>query len=115
MNIKYFKNGNINIKFDKDEAADIKALKNYRTSCIENEVFCTLLDSIELDFISSDDCTGCAGNYNMYYQLYNCFTGFEYTPLDINLIEAADGKTLKLYAHKISEADLSEYYSEYYG
>ena len=115
MNIKYFKNGNINIRFDADEAADIKALKNYRTGCIENEVFATLLDSAELDFISSNDCTGCAGNYNMYYQLYNCFTGFEYTPLDADFIAAADGKTLKLYAHKITEEELEEYYSELYG
>lgn len=114
MNIKYFKNGNINIKFDPDEIKDINNLKNYRTSCIENEVLSTLLDSCELDFISSDAGAGCAGNANMYYQLYNAYTGLEYLPLDIDFLNAAGGKTLKLYGHKISDAELKENYSEYY-
>lgn len=114
MNIKYFKNGNINIKFAPDEIKDIKNLVNYRTGCIENEVYCTLLDSAELDFIPSDAGTGCAGNYNMYYQIYNCYTGLEYTPLDIDFLNAAAGKTLKLYGHKISDTELTEQYNEYY-
>lgn len=115
MEIKYFKNGNINIKFDPDEIKDINNLVNYRTGCIENEVYCTLLDSAQLDFIPSDAGTGCASNYNMYYDLYNCYTGFEYTPLDIDFINAASGKTLKLYARKISDEELNEFFSEYYG
>lgn len=115
MNIKYFKNGNINIKFDPDEIKDINNLENYRTTCVENEVYCTLLDSAELDFLASDAGTGCAGNANMYYQLYNAYTGLEYLPLDIDLLNAAAGKTLKLYGHKISDTELTENYSEYYG
>ena len=114
MNIKYFKNGNINIKLDADEIQDINALKNYRMDCIENEVLATLLDSCELDFIPANDLTGCAGNYNMYYSLYNAYTGFEYTPLDTDFLNAAAGKTLKLYARKINDAEMQECYSDYY-
>jgi hypothetical protein len=115
MEVKYFKNGNINIRFDRDELADLKDLKAYRASCIENEVYCTLLDSIELDFLASDIETGCAGNYNIYYDLYNARTGFEYTPMDIDFVNAAEGKTLKLYARKITDVELKERYSNYYG
>lgn len=115
MLIKYFKNGNINIKLDPDEIQDINELKNYRMNCIENEVLATLLDSCELDFIPANELTGCAGNYNMYYSLYNAYTGFEYTPLDTDFLNAAAGKILKLYARKITENELKEQYSEYYG
>lgn len=114
MDIRYFKNGNINIKFNADELHEINELKNYRMGCVENEVYATLMDSCELDFIPADMATGCAGNYNMYYAIYNAYTGFEYTPLDIDFLNAAAGKTLKLYAHKITDAELKDNYSEYY-
>lgn len=115
MKVKYFKNGNINIKFDPDELKEINALENYRTNCIENEVYATLMDSAQLNFISADDVMGCAGNYNIYYDLYDAYTGKEYTPLDNDFREAAAGKTLKLYAHTITDEALKEYFSEYYG
>ena len=111
MNIKYFKNGNINIKFDADELHEINELKNYRMDCIENEVYAALMDSAELDFIPAVDVMGCAGNYNMYYAMYNAYTGFEYTPLDMDFLNAAAGKTLKLYARKITDDELNENYN----
>lgn len=111
MDIRYFKNGNINIKFNADELHEINELKNYRMGCVENEVYATLMDSCELDFIPADMATGCAGNYNMYYAIYNAYTGFEYTPLDIDFLSAAAGKTLKLYAHKITDEELNENYN----
>ena len=115
MRIKYFKNGNINIKFDPDELHELQTMSVYRMSCLENEVLATLLDSVELDFIASDDVTGCASNWNMHYNLYNARTDKQYLPLDRDFLEAATGKTLKLYAQDISENDLKEQFSEYYG
>lgn len=109
MYIKYFKNGNFNIKLDRDEVQEIQEniARDY-----ENEVTAILMRLD--DIILADNCEGCAGNYNMYYAFYNCYTGCEYCPLDADFYAACDGKTVKFYGHKITDEELAEEYSEYF-
>lgn len=110
MNIKYFKNGNINIKLDRDEIETINEnIKRWNTAA-ELATLEILFNSIELDFIPGVDLYGCAGNSNVYFNLYNAKTGREYNPLDTDIINALNGATLKLYGHEISEEALLETY-----
>lgn len=105
MRIKYFKNGNFNIKLDRDEVQEIQEniARDY-----ENEItaILTRLD----DVIIPENCGGCAGNFHMYYQFYNAYTGLEYWPLDADYAAACKGKTVKFYGHKITDEELAENY-----
>jgi roadblock/LC7 domain-containing protein len=112
MNTKYFKNGNINIKFEPDE---LKEMQHAIDAGAYSDITAVIYYLMDLDFILADNCEGCAGNYHMYYAMYNAFTGYEYTPLDADFYKALQGYTLKLYGHKITDAELKEYYAEYYG
>ena len=110
MNIKYFKNGNINIKLDRDEIETINEnIKRWNTAA-ELATLEILFNSCELDFIPAVDIYGSAGNFHAEFFMYNAKTGREYNPLDIDLINAASGATLKLYGHEISEEALLENY-----
>lgn len=110
MNIKYFKNGNINIKLDADEIEAIKDTCNRWNTAAELVTLDVLFNSAELDFIPGVDLYGSAGNSNIYFNLYNARTGHEYNPLDIDIIRAATGATLKLYGLRISDEEAAEKY-----
>lgn len=109
MNIKYFKNGNINIKLDPDEVQEIQNEIN-RDIYGNVAAILTRLD----DIILCDNCEQSAGNFTTGYVFYNCYTGREYMPLYQDFVAACKGETVKLYGHKISDADLKENYSEYF-
>lgn len=109
MNIKYFKNGNFNIKLDRDEVHEI-AEEIGRGHASEVTAILMRLD----DIVLADNCEGCAGNFHMYYAFYNTYTGLEYTPLDADFYNACKGKSVKFYGHKITAEELAEDYSEYY-
>ena len=109
MNIKYFKNGNINIKLDDYE---INEVKKEIDNGWESEVSAILLRLN--DIILNDTCEQSAGNYTTCYVFYNLYTGLEYMPLYQDFVNACNGKTVKLYGHKISDTELSEQYNEYY-
>ena len=110
MNIKYFKNGNINIKLDRDEIETINEnIKRWNTAA-ELATLDILFNSCELDFIPAVDIYGSAGNFHAEFFMYNAKTGREYNPLDIDLINAASGATLKLYGRKITDEELTQNY-----
>ena len=109
MNIKYFKNGNINIKLDPDE---IQEIKKEIARGWETEIS-AILQRLD-DIILNDNCEQSAGNFTTCYVFYNCYTGREYWPLYKDFVEACQGRTVKLYGHKITDEDLKENYSEYY-
>lgn len=109
MNIKYFKNGNINIKLDTDE---IQEIKKEIARGWESEIS-AILQRLD-DIILNDNCEQSAGNFTTCYVFYNCYTGREYMPLYKDFVDACQGKTVKLYGHKISDTDLQENYTEYF-
>lgn len=105
MNIKYFKNGNINIKFNPDEVKEIrKSIERGR----ESEVSAVLmrLDNIQLAI----NCEQSAGNFTTCYVFYNYYTDKEYTPLYKDFIDACNGKTVKFYGRKITDEELTQNY-----
>lgn len=80
MIIKAFKNGNFNVK---SEGAH------------DSDLISDLCNAHELDFkIAGDE--GCAGNYDMYYPLYNHYTDLLYLPTGKDCSDYLAGKTVKL-------------------
>ena len=93
MEIKRFRNGNFNVRFDKD----------YR-ACLENSnCFIRLLwdlDSENTDFHMIGE-EWCAGNDETGITLYNYYTGLCYNVLHNSIHDAiTSGQTLKLYGRK---------------
>ena len=91
MKITAFKNGNFNVKFDEHS----------------HDLLDDLCNSIELDFTIAGD-EGCASNYDMYYPLYNHYTGLLYlvTGNQCNLYTA--GRTVKLVGRELDADELEE-------
>lgn len=93
MKVKKFKNGKINVKFEKDYDD-----KN------ENLLF-HLLDSSELDFEIAIDSDGyemidySVGNFDCATDLYNYNNGKIYTILNNDIMDFMNGKTVKLLAY----------------
>ena len=93
MYIKKFKNGNINVKIE----------KNYDNAS-ESLLF-HLLNSSELDFEIAIDLDGfemldyCVGNFETATDLYNSNNGKMYTVLGNDTIDFMTGKPVKLLAY----------------
>lgn len=95
MKITTFKNGNFNVKFDENSHDLLDDLCNDHT----------------LDFqIAGDE--GCASNYDMYYPLYNHYTGLLYLVLGKDCQDYADGLTVKLIGRKLEDYEREELESE---
>ena len=105
-NLKEFKNGNLNIKFSAEMLEEIK--KN------------THVDSMSTlsDLLFWNDCyivgdSFCISNYAMAISIYNNYLDVLYT---LNLSDLENkliaGKTLKLYAQKVSSDDRNMLESE---
>ena len=109
MNIKYFKNGNFNLKLDADELQELQEL-TARSYTSEVAYILTLLDDIAL----ADQCEQCASNYTMCYVFYNFYTGREYCPIYEDFCKLSQGATVKFYGHKITDQELKEDYSDYF-
>lgn len=105
MNIKYFKNGNINIKLDLDEVQEIQ--KEIARGW-ESEVSAILMRLNDIDL--HINCEQSAGNFTTCYVFYNYYTGKEYSPLYKDFVDACQGKTVKFYGHNITENELMENY-----
>ena len=93
MIIKKFKNGNINVKFEKD-------YDNKNESLLFH-----LLNDASLDFEIAIDADGyemldyCVGNFETATDLYNYNTCKMYTILGGDSIDFMSGKTVKLLAY----------------
>jgi hypothetical protein len=105
MRIKYFKNGNINIKLDRDEIEEIRHEIGRGHS---NEVTAVLmrLDDIDLAI----NCEQSAGNFTTCYVFYNYYTGKEYAPLYQDFLKICNGENVKLYGYDITADELAENY-----
>ena len=91
MEIKSFKNGNFNIKSDETG----------------RDLLDDLCNSHELDFqIAGDE--GCASNYDMYYPLYNNYTGLLYLVLGKDCQDYKQGKTVKLMGRLLTDDEEQE-------
>ena len=105
MYIKYFKNGNYNIKFDPDEVQEIREEIDKGHS---NEITAVLM---RLDGIDpAIDCEQSAGNFTTCYVFYNYYTGKEYSPLYNDFVRACNGELVKLYGYNITPEELEENY-----
>ena len=91
MIIKRFKNGNFNVKYEADY--------DYSNDLIEQ-----LCNSADLDFTIAGD-EGCAGNWDMYYPLYNAYTDMIYLPTGSDCHKYRQGKAVKLYGRPLDEDD----------
>lgn len=101
MQIRKYKNGNFAVKREPDCDTPLddpdfgKGL---------NLLF-DLVNSHELDFqIAGDE--GCAGNYAMYYPLYNAYTGLLYLPTDYDCNDYVAGKWVHLFGCPLSSTDI---------
>lgn len=102
MLIKKFKNGNFSITA---ESSDLSGSGSY----LERdglELIIDLCNSAELDFVVIGD-EGCNGNWDMYYPLYNYYTGMMYLPTGSDCELYRQGKTVKLYAIKPDADDMA--------
>lgn len=91
MNIKSFKNGNFNVK------AEEKG----------QELLHDLINSHKLDFTIAGD-EGCASNYDMYYPLYNYYTGLLYLVLGKDCEDYKQGKTVKIVGRELDDDEKLE-------
>lgn len=94
INIKEFKNGNINLRFDRDLQEN--------ASRDELLTLSSLLDEIDCYFIGE---MYCLSNYETGHSVYNAYSDLVYIFPWTALEELKQGKTVKLYARKPDEAD----------
>ena len=93
MIIKKFKNGNINVKFEKDYDNKNEGLLFH------------LLNDASLDFEIAIDSNGyemldyCVGNFGYATDLYNLNNGKMYSITGRDSIDFMNGKTVKLFAY----------------
>lgn len=93
MKITVFKNGNFNIK--SEEKGE------------ENNLLEDLINSIELDFELAGE-EGNAGNYDVYYPLYNHNTGLMYLVYGAELDKYKEGQTIKLIGRELEPYEVTE-------
>lgn len=105
MNIKYFKNGNFNIKCDPDEVQEIRE----EITKGHNNVVTAILMRLD-DIDTAKNCEQSAGNFTTCYVFYNYYTGKEYSPLYEDFVQACEGKTVKFYGYNITGEELEENY-----
>lgn len=101
MQIRKYKNGNFAVKREPDY--DIP-LDDPDFGKGLNLLF-DLVNSHELDFqIAGDE--GCAGNYAMYYPLYNAYTGLLYLPTDYDCNDYVTGKWVHLLGRPLDSIEI---------
>lgn len=86
MKITAFKNGNFNVK---------------RPELSEGLIY-DLINDPSLDFTIAGN-EGCAGNYDMYYPLYNHYTDMLYLPTGQDCMNYNSHKTVKLVGRPLTE------------
>lgn len=97
-NIKEFKNGNINFRFNPEQVTEIKTGK---VSAVE--VISWTLDEIDCYFIGEEYCLG---NFTMGATIYNAHSDLCYIINFSDIITVLmSGRWLKLYARKPDEND----------
>lgn len=101
MKIKKYKNGNFSVQREPDYDTP---LDDPDFGCGLNLVF-DLVNSAELDFNLAGD-EGCAGNFDMYYPLYNYHTGLLYLSTGANCKKYAEGEWVHLYGRQLDKDDV---------
>ena len=93
-----FKNGNLNIRIEKED------LEEYWN----NQVFflSDLLWHLSCEFVGE---SFCLSNFEMGHLIYNYYKDCCYIFPWRELETLADGKTVKLYAHKVTDEERNEY------
>lgn len=93
-NIKEFKNGNINLKFDRTMIEEAKTDELLTLSSLMNEIDCYFIGE-----------TYCLSNYETGHTVYNAYSDLVYIFAWPDLERLKEGKTVKLYARKPDETD----------
>lgn len=101
MKIKRYKNGSFLVRREPDFDPPLND-PDFGNGL--NLVF-DLVNSAELDFCLAGD-EGCAGNYEMYYPLYNAYTGLLYLVLSHDCDRYAQGKSVRLRGYPLDASDL---------
>ena len=104
MLVKRYEDGTFKVQqeeLDKTNLADRNGI----------ELIWDLLNDISLDFDLAGD-AGCASNYEMYYPLYNAYTGLMYLVLDRELDAYHRGEEVTLYGYVPSDEEMAAYYAE---
>lgn len=86
-----FKNGNINVRFDKDELDSIRAGKTGAFETLTRE-----LDAVDTYLIGEEFCIG---NFAMGVHFYSCYSDRMFMFNKAWLDELMAGKTVRLYAY----------------
>lgn len=89
-----FKNGNINVKIEKEDLEDFK----------KDQVFflSDLLWWMNCEFIGE---TFCLGNFKTGHLIYNSYMDCCYIFAWSDLVKLAEGKSVKLYAREVTDED----------
>lgn len=77
----------------------------YDSECLEGGLLWDLINSIELDFSIAGD-EGCAGNFDMYYPLYNYYSGELFLVLGKDCADYLDGKPVELVGREPDKDDI---------
>lgn len=107
MKIRKYKNGNFAVKREPDYDSPIDDEGFGRGL---NLVF-DLVNSAELDFELAGE-EGCAGNFDMYYPLYNAYTGLLYLILGADCARYASGEWVHIYGRKLDKSDIESLIEE---
>ena len=75
------------------------------------ELIWDLINNVELDFDLAGD-QACASNYEMYYPLYNAYTGQMYLILDHDLEAYRRGQEVLLRGYVPSDEEMTAYYAQ---
>lgn len=103
MKIQKFKNGNFAVRREPKYDSEIDNEGFGRT---KNLLF-DLLNSAELDFVLAGE-EGCAGNYDVFYPLYNYNTGLIYSIYGEDCRRYADGEHVHIYGRKPDESEIEK-------
>lgn len=106
MKIRKYKNGNFAVKREPDYDSPLD--DDFGRGL--NLVF-DLVNSAELDFELAGD-EGCADNYDMYYPLYNAYTGLLYLILGADCARYASGEWVHIYGRKLDKSDIESLIEE---
>lgn len=102
MQINKNSNGDFLVKMDKYDNENLVDRQGI-------ELIWDLVNSAELDFDIAGD-QACAGNFEMYYPLFNAYTRLMYLVLDRDLEAYRQGKRVKLSGYVPSDEELDAYY-----
>lgn len=95
--VREYKNGNITVKFCKEDLEEIKA-----GHVSDTEVLSWLLEEIDCSFIGD---TYCLSNWETGHTIYNAYSDLVYIFPWCDLESLKEGKTVRLYARTPDEYD----------